>query len=137
MAGQIIVRLARCVVVGGGETTVPAGARIVVEQGWRTKNQGLMKSFLKAQTTTISINGGAPVDISNSYSAIEPTDIGGFETLARFDTGVTLSAGESLQVDSVLTVSHVVPEGVLDEEHRQMMSRPGEPQTLHCRITAS
>jgi hypothetical protein len=136
MAGEFTVRLGECA-FGDGEITVPAGARIVIVQGWRSKNKGLVQSFLRGQTTTISIDGGAPVDLSNSYSSIHQTDVGGFETLLRFDTGVSLSAGESVQVDSALTLSHVVPEGLLDETtHRQMFNSPGE-HTMHCRITAS
>ena len=137
MAGEIVVRLAECA-FGDGESTVPAGARIVVRQGWRSKNKGLVQAFLNAQTTTISIGGGTPVNISNSYGAIKPTDVGGFETLLRHDTGVTLTAGESVEVESVLVLSHVIPEGLLDETtHRQMFNRAGEPLTMHCRITAS
>ena len=136
MAGTIIVRLGECA-FGDGKTTVPAGARIVVQQGWRSKNRGLVQDFLNAQTTTISIGGGAPVDLSNSYSAIKPVG-DSFETLLRHDTGVTLSAGKSVEVESVLTVSHVIPEGLLDETtHKQMFTPAGEPLTMHCRITAS
>ena len=48
------------------------------------------------------------------------------------------SAGESLQVDGMLAVSHVVPDAVLDEiTHRQTFFRPEEPLPIHCRITAS
>ena len=65
-----IVHVFRCM-GEGGETTVPAGSRIVLLFGWGAKNKGLVQDFLNAQTTTISLNGAAPIDVSDSYSDIE------------------------------------------------------------------
>ena len=114
MAEEIIVGLFPCTFGDGGERKVPAGSRVVLVLGWAAKNRGPVQNFLQAQTTTISIDGGARVDLSDSYSAIEPLPDGGFATRIRYDigvtrSGVTLSAGESLQVDGRLAVSHVVP----------------------------
>jgi hypothetical protein len=136
-----VVKLFQCSAPegGGGEATVPAGSRVVLTLGWGAKNRGLMKDFLQAQTTTISINGGAPVDISDSYGPIEPGPEDGFVSRIHHDSGVTLAAGESLQVDAMLAVSHAVPDpGVIDEStHRPALFRPQEPLAFHCRITAS
>ncbi len=122
---------------GGGESTVPAGSRVVLALGWGAKNRGLMKSFLQAQKTTISIDGGAPIDLSDSYGPIEDNE-GGFASRIHHDSGVTLSAGESIQVDGTLAVSHVVPDGVIDEvTHRPVLFRPQNPLAIHCRITAT
>jgi hypothetical protein len=141
MAEEIIVEVFPCTYDEdlGGEWTVPAGSRVVLALGWGAKNQGLVKQFLQAQTTTISLNGAAPVDLSDSYSAIEPRpDEEDFVSGVRHDTGVTLSAGESLQVDGMVVVSHVVASGLLDEfTHRPVLFRPEGPLTIRCRITAS
>jgi hypothetical protein len=138
MAEEIIVGVFACTFGEGGESAVPAGSRVVLALGWVAKNRGLVQNFLNAQTTTIGLNGAAPVDISDSYGAIEPHPDGAFGSRIRRDTGVTLAAGESLQVDGVLAVSHVVPDGVKDETtNRQMFFRPEEPLAIHCRITAS
>ena len=143
MAEEIIVELFGCTFGDGGERKVPAGSRVVLVLGWAAKNRGLVQNFLQAQTTTISIDGGAAVDLSDSYGAIEPLPDGGFATRIRYDigvtrSGVTLSAGESLQVDGTLAVSHVVPGGVLDETtHRQVFFRAEDALPIHCRITAS
>jgi hypothetical protein len=111
---------------------------VVLALGCAAKNRGLMQNFLQAQTTTISIDGGARVDLSDSYSAIEPLPGGGFATRLRHDTGVTLSAGESSQVDGRLAVSHVVPDGVVDETtRRQIFFRPEDALSIDCRITGS
>jgi hypothetical protein len=111
----------------------------VLALGWGAKNQGLVKQFLQAQTTTISLNGAAPVDLSDSYSAIEPRpDEEDFVSGVRHDTGVTLSAGESLQVDGMVVVSHVVAQRSPRRVHTSAgLFRPEEPLTIRCRITAS
>ena len=122
-----------------GGSTVPAGSRVVLRFGWGTKTKGQLTNFLKAQTTTISLDGAAAIDLSDSWSAIEPRpDEGDFVARVRHDTGVTLSAGESLQADGMMAVSHVSFDGFFDEDtHRPFLFRPGEPQTFSCRITAS
>ena len=141
MAQEIIVELFPCTSPegGDGESTVPAGSRVVLALGWGARNRGLMKNFLQAQTTTISINGANSLNISNAYSPIEQSSDGSFfVSRIHHVTGVTLSAGESLQVDGMLAVSHVVPDGVIDEvTHRPVLFRPEEPLPIHCRITAS
>src|SRR5215211_8879932 len=91
MAEDIIVELCPCTFAEGGERTVPAGSRVVLMLGWGAMTRGLMKNFLQGQTTTISIDGAAPVDLSDSYSAIEPRpDEGDFVSRIHYDTGVTL-----------------------------------------------
>jgi hypothetical protein len=108
----------------GGEWTVPVGSRVVLHIGWGAKNQGLVKNYLQAQTTTISLDARP--------------DQGDFVSRIRYDTGVTLSAGESLQVNGMVAVSNVVPDAMLDEiTHRPVLFRPEQPLTINCRITAS
>jgi hypothetical protein len=113
----------------GGKTTVPAGSRIVLLFGWKAKNEGLVQSFLNAQTTTISPNGAAPIDVSDSYSAIEKIPAGGIPeggsvSRVRYDTGVTLSAGESLQADGTTVVSHTVIDLFDEDTHKPVFSNP-------------
>jgi hypothetical protein len=131
-----IVHVFRCT-DEGGERAVPAGSRIVLLFGWWTKNRGLVKAFLQAQTTTISLNGAAPIDLSDSYSAIEEHPVEGFASRVRHDTGVTLSAGESLQVDGTMVVSHTVIDFFDEATHRPVKFQPGEKNSFRCRITAS
>ena len=138
MAEEVVVALFPCTYEEGGECTVPAGSRVVLIVGWAAKNRGLVQNFLQAQTTTITIDGAAPVDLSDSYGAIEARPDGDFVSRIRHDTGVTLSAGESLQVDGLLAVSHPVLDGVIDETtHRPVPFRPEDALSIHCRITAS
>ena len=71
-----IIHLFRCA-DEGGKSTVPAGSRIVLLFGWSAKNRGLVQAFLNAQTTTISLNGAAPIDISDSYGPIRQVPVPG------------------------------------------------------------
>jgi hypothetical protein len=137
MAEEIIVGLFPCTFAEGGEWTVPAGSRVVLALGWVATNRGLVQNFLQAQTTTISIDGAAPVDISDSYSAIEPLPDGGFASRIRHDTGVTLSAGQSLQADGTIVVSNRVVDFFDETTHKPVFFQPGHPDTFSCRITAS
>lgn len=119
----------------GGETTVPAGSTIVLLFGWVAKNRGLVQSFVNAQTTTISLNGAAPIDVSDSYSDIKEVPGGFFATNVRHHTGVTLSAGKSLQADGTIAISHPIPD-FFDDAHRPVLVQPDDPISFSCRITA-
>jgi hypothetical protein len=134
-----IVHLFRCA-DEGGESTVPAGSRIVLLFGWVAKNRGLVQAFLNAQTTTISLNGAAPIDISNSYGPIRQVPVPdgrAFASDVRHDTGVTLSAGQSLQTDGTIVVSNPVVDFFDEATHRPVFFQPGEKNSFSCRITAS
>jgi hypothetical protein len=134
-----IVHLFRCA-DEGGETTVPAGSRIVPLFGWVAKNRGLVQAFLNAQTTTISLNGAAPIDISDSYGPIRQVpvpDDRAFASDVRHDTGVTLSAGQSLQADGTIVVSNRVVDFFDETTHKPVFFQPEHPDTFSCRITAS
>lgn len=134
-----VVHLFRCA-DEGGESTVPAGSRIVLLFGWLAKNRGLVQAFLNAQTTTISLNGAAPIDISDSYGPIREVpvpDDRAFASDVRHDTGVTLSAGQSLQADGTIVVSNRVVDFFDESTHRPVFFEAGQPRSFGCRITAS
>jgi hypothetical protein len=134
-----IIHLFRCA-DEGGKNTVPAGSRIVLLFGWSAKNRGLVQAFLTAQTTTISLNGAAPIDISDSYGPIRQVPVPdgrAFASDVRHDTGVTLSAGQSLQADGTIVVSNRVVDFFDETTHKPVFFQPGHPDTFSCRITAS
>jgi len=134
-----VVHVFSCSDAEGGKRTVPAGSRIVLLFGWAAKNKGLVQAFLNAQTTTISLNGGAPIDISGKYSPIEKVAFpeGWFGSNLRHDTGVTLSAGQSLQVDATVAVSNPVIDVFDEATHKPVLFKPEDPRSDGCRITAS
>jgi hypothetical protein len=91
----------------------PAGSTIVIRSRYAEQRRGTLTSFINAQTTTLSINGGPPIDGSTLYSA--PFFVPGSPSLwiAGFDTrtGITLvNPGESLTFHVTLSLAHPVAE---------------------------
>jgi len=116
---------------GGGAVTVPAGSQVVVRQGWASGNVGLVRDFVNAQTTTVSLNGGAPVDVSNLWSTPAPVAAGAV-SFVSYDTGTTLAAGESLTFRLTTTLAHPV----LDKEPGGAVRVTGTPIDATCTVTA-
>ena len=91
-------------ILGSGQRTVPAGSTIVIRFGFTDFNRGELTNLLLDQATTLSLNGGTPIDVSGLYPT--PTQLPGstWETLAFFNTGITLAnPGDSMTFS--LTVS--------------------------------
>jgi hypothetical protein len=106
-AADVTVGLGACAFQQGGQTTVPAGSTITVRLRVFEFNPGMVRDLVQAQQTTFSLNGGAPIDLSNDYSP--PMSFGaGTSWFAQilYPTGVTLAtAGDSLTVTFTVTVS--------------------------------
>jgi len=125
---------------GGGTRNIPAGSTIVVRQGFAEETRGVLTAFLGAQTSTVSVNGGPPVDVSGGYSAPQQRPDGSWVSFVNYPTGITLAAGQSLSFVFTLTLSHVVPEVLIPTEG----GTPGKPvfnpttaQAWSCTVTAS
>jgi hypothetical protein len=129
-----------CAELSGGNATVSAGSQVVVAQRWEAKSRGLVQTFLNAQTTTISVNGSEPVDLSGDYDPIAPTSDGARNfTRVLYDTGVTLSAGESMRFDLVISLSHRLHAGLTladGDSHKPLFFGPGETFEFGCTVTA-
>jgi hypothetical protein len=129
-----------CAVIFGGQWTVPAGSDVVVSQRWEAKNQGLVQGFLNAQTTTLALNGGAPVDISGEYLPVAAAPTGTHFTRVAHDTGITLDTGDRLTFNLVLSFSHRVLDGftLADEtSHQLLFFGPGDAFEFSCEVTAA
>jgi len=122
---------------GGGIVTRPAGSTIVIRQGLAEQTRGGLTALLQAQTTTVSVNGGSPVDLSGDWAVPTTPSADGWLTTVEYPTGITLAAGQSLTVVFTITVAHVVPEVLLP----QLGGEPGKPafsegtQTWACTVT--
>lgn len=95
----------------------PAGSTIVIRSRVAEQTRGTLKSFLNAQTTILSINGGTPIDETNHYSApfFVPnalgSSIGFWEAGVDTPTGITLaSPGDSLTFHLRLSLARLVAE---------------------------
>ena len=56
---------------GSGSTVVPAGTPLIIQYSVSEKTRGNLNAYLKAQTTTITVDGVGPFDISDRYGPIE------------------------------------------------------------------
>ena len=129
-----------CAVIFGGQWTVPAGSDVVVAQRWEAKNTGLVQAFLNAQTTTLAVNGGAPLDISSEYVPISAAQDGTYFTRVAHDTGITLGVGERLSFNVVISFSYRVIDGftLADEtSHRPLFFGPGVAFEFPCEVTGA
>ena len=93
----------------GGQATAPAGSTLVVRQGFAEQTRGILTAFLNSQTTTLTVNGGAPIDLSGGYSS--PAAAGdGYVSFVNYATGMTLAVGQSATFAFTISLSHPVPE---------------------------
>jgi hypothetical protein len=99
-----------CAVLGGGQATRPAGSTIVVRQGLAEQTRGVLVAVLAAQTTTVTVNGGATADLTDGWSAPQQAPDGSWTTFVQYPTGITLEAGQSLTLTLTVTLAHPVPE---------------------------
>jgi hypothetical protein len=109
--GTTVIRTYACYATGG-HTTAPAGTEIVTRFGWAALTYGEMQDFLNAQTTTESVNGGAPVDVSGGYDGptwYPPASV--WTSFVQYPTGVVLAAGQSMTFSVKLSLAHPVYDG--------------------------
>jgi hypothetical protein len=97
--------------VNGGQVTRPAGTEIVVRQGWVTATRAQNLEFIHAERTTVSVNAGPIVDLSNNWTAPRP-DPQGWRTDVFYPTGIVLGPGQSLTFHFVISLRHRVFDGV-------------------------
>jgi hypothetical protein len=98
-------------ILGNGQRTVPAGSTIVIRFGFIDVNRGELTNLLHDQTTTSSLNGGAPIDVSGLYATPTKNTDGSWETLALFNTGITLAnPGDTMSFTLTVSLAHVFAE---------------------------
>jgi hypothetical protein len=138
-ADQSLVSAYSCF-LQGGHVYRPAGTSIVARLGWAAKNTGLVQEYLKSQTTTFSVNGGDPVDVSNSYGDIAEYAGGGFVSWVNYDTGAVLVPGENMTFRTVLSVAHPSLDGLVfadGEKGRPLFYGAGTLLDVSCTVTGS
>jgi hypothetical protein len=114
--------------LAGGQVSRPAGTEIVVRQGWAASTRGLVVDFLHAQTSSVSVNGGAPVDVSDEYTEPNGSNAEGWRSDVFYPTGVTLAAGQSMTFRFLASVSHPVFDGLT-------VGGPGTVADYACTVT--
>jgi hypothetical protein len=96
-----VVNLLGCDIFEGGEATVDAGLVDVFVTGWGTGSQGILKHWLKSQTTTFTVQyeNEAPVteDVTDAWSAPHSFEVDAGKTAWGSDLFVSLGALEAGQ----------------------------------------
>ena len=90
------VNVARCILINGGHATVPPGSLVVMTGGWVSGTSGAVQSFLKAQTTIVSVQDGRMIDASADQGPIVPTTDGNYISRFSRSTGVVMQGPGSL-----------------------------------------
>jgi hypothetical protein len=127
----------------GGQVTRPAGTELEVALGVIVKNRGLATDFLRMQQTTISIDGGSPIDISEFWGDPEPITLSPYGdvwiTRIIYDTGVILGQGEATHFQFVLDEPHLYLDDLVfvsDQSQRPELYRPAV-YTYDCTVTGT
>ena len=90
------VNVARCILINGGHATVPPGSLVVMTGGWVSGTSGAVQSFLKAQTTIVSVQDGRMIDASADQGPVVTTTDGNYISRFSRSTGVVLQGPGSL-----------------------------------------
>jgi hypothetical protein len=96
--------------LNGGQVSRPAGTEIAVRQGWIAAKRSQTLDFVRAQRTTVSVNGGSTVDLSADWTSPRQLDQG-WRTDVFYPTGVVLGPGQTLSFHLVLSVKHRIFDG--------------------------
>jgi hypothetical protein len=95
----------------GGQVTRPAGTEIVVRQGWAATTKHHDLDFIHAQQTTVSINGGAAIDLSRDWTTPREYSPSNWITYVFYPTGIVLGTGESMTFHYVTGLKRQVFDG--------------------------
>ena len=99
-----------CILGQGGHVIRPAGSTITIRWGVFETNKGVAMNYLNAQSTSIVVNGGQPVDVSGDYGAPVLGD-GTWTTLVLYPTGVTLAnPGDTLTFSILVSLDRPLVE---------------------------
>lgn len=110
-AADVNVGAGGCILTNGGHVTRPAGSTITIRWGVFETNKGIAMSYLTAQSTSISVNGGEPVDVSGSYGAPTLQPDGTWTTAVSYPTGVTLAnPGDTFTFSITVSLDHSLAE---------------------------
>ncbi|MDE3190298.1 MAG: hypothetical protein KGL94_05700 [Acidobacteriota bacterium] len=118
----------------GGSTTVPAGTPFTAFAGWGAAHIGQVVAWLNESTNTLSVDGGAPIDMSPYFAGLTSQFIPGNWADIFFYTLPALAPGQSEQLAYSTATSHPTEDGVT--------GFPGPPQpagssTFTCTVTGA
>jgi hypothetical protein len=114
----------------GGYVTRPAGTDIVIRQGWAATAKRYDLDFIRFQRTSVSINGGVPIDLSDDWTTPREYSASNWVTWVFYPTAIVLSPGESMTFHYVTSLRRQVFDGT-------SYGGPGTVIESYCTVTGA
>jgi hypothetical protein len=131
------ISIVGCYFNQGGQTTVPAGTEVVFRVGWADKNRGLVQQFLKAQTTTASIDGNPVANASGRWGSIQKADKKFYVSFWRASAGTLANPGDSTTIALQVTLKKAISGTDENGHHTKFGPGPIFPADFGCKVTAT
>lgn len=119
----------------GGTQVVPAGSSITLRTGWLAASPGLVREYLGAEATTLTINGTVRREADDAVYWDSPADA---VSHWLYPTRVTLDAGESMTFHYVEELDHPLHDGIVQDAdgHGFAIAGPGVVVDRWCTVIA-
>jgi hypothetical protein len=114
----------------GGYVTRPAGTDIVIRQGWSTATKKEDQEFIRSQETTVSVNGGAPISLSDDWTTPRAYSPSSWITWVFYPTAIVLGPGQTMSFHYVTSLKRTVFDGV-------NYAGPGTVIESYCTVTGA
>jgi hypothetical protein len=114
----------------GGYVTRPAGTDIVIRQGWSAATKKEDQDFIRSQETTVSVNGGAPISLSDDWTTPRAYSPSSWITWVFYPTAIVLGPGQSMSFHYVTSLKRTVFDGIT-------YAGPGTVIESYCTVTGA
>jgi hypothetical protein len=114
----------------GGYVTRPAGTDIVIRQGWSAATKKQDQDFIRSQETTVSVNGGAPISLSDDWTTPRAYSPSSWITWVFYPTAIVLGPGQSMSFHYVTSLKRTVFDGI-------GYAGPGTVIESYCTVTGA
>ena len=114
----------------GGYVTRPAGTDIVIRQGWSAATKKEDQDFIRSQETTVSVNSGAPISLSDDWTTPRAYSPSSWITWVFYPTAIVLGPGQSMSFHYVTSLKRTVFDGIT-------YAGPGSVIESYCTVTGA
>jgi len=114
----------------GGYVTRPAGTDIVVRQGWSAATKKEDQDFIRSQETTVSVNGGAPISLSDDWTTPRAYSPSSWITWVFYPTAIVLGPGQTMTFHYMTSLKRTVFDGI-------SYAGPGTVIESYCTVTGA
>ena len=114
----------------GGYVTRPAGTDIVIRQGWSAATKKEDQDFIRSPETTVSVNGGAPISLSDDWTTPRAYSPSSWITWVFYPTAIVLGPGQSMTFHYMTSLKRTVFDGI-------SYAGPGTVIESYCTVTGS